>query len=94
MHDNQQVIPVGPSFATIFDYVDAGLGVPARRVLVSCAADSANPLDYRLANAPEETYARLQPGEAFALGPYQFPITQIEARGVGGSATGGYEVMS
>ncbi len=99
MHDNRQTIAEGPDFVTIFDHTDAGLGAKVMRLLVTCAADSVNPIEYRLADASgiaaaTGKVARLQPGEAIALGPFPTGIGQVDARGVGGAGTGGYEVMA
>lgn len=94
MRDNQQAISAGPTTTTIFSAAAAGRR--ARTVLVTCAHDSTNPIEYRI-DDPEDTpgeWALLQPGDAVRLGPFAQDIGTITARGVGGAGSGGVEVLS
>lgn len=96
--NNRLSIPAGPGWTDVFRAADAAGadGPGARELLLTCAADSANPLEYRVEApadppGPPEQSARLEPGEAVRLvGVNQF-IRHVVMRGVGGAATGGVE---
>ncbi|TVQ33886.1 MAG: hypothetical protein EA376_01240 [Phycisphaeraceae bacterium] len=92
---NRISIAAGPSWTDVFRSQDAGGadGAGARELLLTCAADSANALEYRLEAPadPEDEQAELKPGEAARItGSNQF-IRHVVMRGVGGAATGGVE---
>lgn len=93
--DNRIAIDEGPDFTDLFRSTDAGGtdGIGLRSVLISCAADSANPIEYRIESPadPEDEVGYLAPGEVVRLSPPGAPIQHITARGVGGAATGGVE---
>ena len=96
--NNRQNILQGPGFTDVFKSksVDNGPdGQGAREFLLSCAADSPVPLEYRVEvpGDPAGEVARLAPGETAPLrsdGPNV--INHIVMRGVGGAAIGGVEV--
>ena len=93
--NNRLSIPAGPGWTDVFRAADAGGadGPGARELLLTCAADSANPLEYRVeapADPPSES-ARLEPGEAARLAGVNQFIRHVVMRGVGGAATGGVE---
>lgn len=93
--DNRLVIPGGPAWTDVFRSAEAGGadGPGARELLLSCAADSVAPIEYRVEapKDPDSQQARLDPGEAARIvGVDQF-IRHVVMRGVGGTATGGVE---
>ncbi len=93
--DNRQVIGIGPAWTDVFRAVNAGGsdGPGSRELLLSCAADSAVPLEYRL-EAPQDPpgqQAQLKAGEAIRLVGDSQRIGHVQMRGVGGAATGGVE---
>lgn len=93
--DNRLTIPQGPSWTDVFRSQDAGGpdGPGARGLLLTCAADSAAALEYRV-EAPADPagqQARLEPGEAAQIAGVNQFIRHIQMRGVGGAATGGVE---
>ncbi|MCB9838208.1 MAG: hypothetical protein H6813_02620 [Phycisphaeraceae bacterium] len=93
--DNRQAIPIGPAWADVFRSLDAGGtdGPGARELLLTCAADSAVPLEYRVEapKDPSDEQAELKPGEAVRLVGDSQHIRHVQMRGVGGAATGGVE---
>ncbi len=93
--NNRIAVPVGPAWTDVFRSGDAGGadGPGARELLLTCAADSAFSLEYRL-EAPADPageLARLAPGEAARIGGANQLIRHVVMRGVGGGATGGVE---
>ncbi|TVQ64478.1 MAG: hypothetical protein EA379_01285 [Phycisphaerales bacterium] len=97
--NNRLSVGAGPTWTDVFRSADAG-GADgrsgARELLLSCAADSDNPIEYRVEAPadPADQQARLNPGEAARIrGANQF-IRHVVMRGVGGAATGGVEEIS
>jgi hypothetical protein len=93
--NNGIAIPAGPAWTDVFRADDAGGtdGSGARELLLTCAAGSAVPLEYRL-EAPADPagqQARLEPGEAARISGVNQFIRHVVMRGVGGAATGGVE---
>lgn len=93
--NNRIAIPIGPAWTDVFRSQDAGGtdGPGARQLLLTCAADSAFPLEYRV-EAPQDPanqQARLEPGEAARITGHNQFIRHVVMRGVGGAATGGVE---
>lgn len=90
MHDNGQTIAAAPTWTTILDAES-----PVTAGLISCVASSANPMKYRFPELDASASgATLQPGETFPFGRLGAKgITQVQAQGVGGTATGGVEVQ-
>lgn len=93
--DNRIAIPAGPAWTAVFRSADAGGadGPGARELLLTCAADSAFPIEYRLEapGDPANEQARLAPGEAARITGHNQFIRHVAMRGVGGAATGGVE---
>ena len=95
--NNRQTIAVSPTETDVFRTNDAGGtdGFGSREMLLSCASDSANALEYRVAK-PAETageWAMLKPGESIRLIGHNVMLERITCRGVSGAATGGVEEM-
>ncbi|MEQ9616659.1 MAG: hypothetical protein RLN60_01350 [Phycisphaerales bacterium] len=93
--NNRLAISIGPAWTDVFRSIDAGGtdGPGARELLLTCAADSAFPIEYRV-EAPEDPaneLARLEPGEAARITGHNQRIRHVVMRGVGGAATGGAE---
>lgn len=96
--NNRLSIPAGPDWTDAFRSEHAGGadGAGGRDILLTCAADSAVPLEYRVENPadPDGEAARLAAGEAARLDAREaFLIHHVVMRGVGGVATGGVEVL-
>ena len=71
-------------------------GFGARELLLTCAADSAFPIEYRV-DAPADPageQAELKPGEAARIKGANQRILHVVMRGVGGGATGGVEEIT
>lgn len=97
--NNRINIPAGPAFTSVYRTSREGGSdgaVGALELLVSCAADSANPVEYRLEDPadPAGETATLFPGESVRLIGATGPINHIVMRGVGGAAIGGVEVLA
>lgn len=96
--DNRLAIPAGPGWTSVYRTQDQGGAdgvIGAREMLVSCAAESANPAEYRL-ESPEDPpgqQATLLPGESVRLTGARSLIRHVVMRGVGGAATGGVESL-
>jgi len=93
--NNRQAIGIGPAWTDVFRSDGAGGndGAGARDLLLTCAADSAFPLEYRV-EAPQDPaneQAQLDPGEAARITGTNQVIRHVQMRGVGGAATGGVE---
>ena len=93
--NNRLAIPDGPGWTDVFRAEGAGGadGFGARELLLTCAADSAVPLEYRV-EAPKDPpgeQAELKLGEAVRLVGDSQHIRHVQMRGVGGAATGGVE---
>jgi hypothetical protein len=95
--DNRQTIAASPTETSVFQSDDAGGtdGFGVRELLISCASDSANDLQYRCEKPADPTgeWATLKPGECFRLIGHNRLIEHVVCRGVSGAATGGVEVM-
>jgi len=96
--DNRLTIPAGPDWTDAFRSEEAGGsdGPGARTLLLSCAADSPVPLEYRL-DAPADPngeQAQLEPGEAARIGGVNQLIRHVVMRGVDGGAVGGVEELN
>jgi len=93
--DNRQVIAIGPAWIDVFRSNDSGGsdGPGAREFLLTCAGDSAFPLEYRFDSPADPTnqQAQLAPGEAFRIEGANQLIHHVVMRGVGGAAIGGVE---
>ena len=93
--DNRQAIPIGPAWTDVFRSNDAGGsdGPGARELLLSCAPDSLNAIDYRIEVPadPVGEKARLEKGEVFRLVGRNQLIHHVQMQGVGSGATGGVE---
>jgi len=93
--NNRLAIAEGPGWTDVFRAEGAGGsdGFGARELLLTCAADSTVPLEYRV-EAPQDPpgeQAELKPGEAVRLIGDSQHIRHVQMRGVGGAATGGVE---
>ena len=93
--NNRQAIGIGPAWTDVFRSDDAGGadGPGARELLLTCTADSAFPIEYRV-EAPQDPaneQAQLDPGEAARITGHNQLIRHVVMRGVGGAATGGAE---
>ena len=96
--NNRLTIATGPSWTDVFRADGAGGsdGFGARELLLTCAADSPVPLEYRV-EAPRDPLseqAELKPGEAVRLVGDSQHIRHVQMRGAvggGGAATGGVE---
>jgi len=93
--NNRIAIADGPGWTAVFRSNLAGGsdGYGARELLLTCAADSAVPLEYRLESPadPAGQSAQLAPGEAARIRGESQQIQHVSMRGVGGEATGGVE---
>lgn len=93
--NNRIAIGAGPGWTDVFRANDAGGtdGAGARELLLSCAADSANPIEYRVEAPadPANEQARLAPGEVARITGHNQFVRRVAMRGVGGAATGGVE---
>jgi hypothetical protein len=97
--NNRIAIPAGPTWTDAYKTSQAGGSdgaVGAAEILISCAADSENAIQYRLEIPadPAGESATLFPGESVRLTGHTQPIRHVVMRGVGGSAVGGVEVLS
>ncbi len=96
--NNRLAISLGPAWTDVFQSADAGGadGAGMREVLLSCAADSDNALEYRfLAPAdPGSDVGTLAPGEVFRAVGLRQQINHIQMRGLIGAATGGIEEIA
>lgn len=93
--NNRLAIPNGPGWTDVFrSEADGGAdGAGARELLLTCAPDSAAPLEYRI-EAPQDPageQAQLATGEAARITGTNQLIRRVQMRGVGGAATGGVE---
>jgi len=96
--NNRLAIAAGPGWTAVFRAADAGGtdGPGARELLLTCAPDSANPIEYRV-EAPADPagqQAHLKVGEAARITGVNQHIRHVVMRGVGGAATGGVEETS
>jgi len=96
--NNRLAIAAGPGWTAVFRAADAGGtdGPGARELLLTCAPDSANPIEYRV-EAPADPagqQAHLKAGEAARITGVNQHIRHVVMRGVGGAATGGVEETS
>lgn len=96
--NNTIAIPAGPAWTDVFRTNGAGGSdghVGSRELLLSCAASSANAIQYRVERPadPAGEQATLQPGESVRLTGDRSLIEHVVMRGVGGAATGGVEVL-
>ena len=93
--NNRQAIAAGPAWTDVFRSADAGGtdGYGARELLLTCAADSANPIEYRVESPgdPANEQAQLFPGDAARIAGHNQLLHHVVMRGVGGAATGGVE---
>lgn len=99
--NNRIAISAGPGWTNVFQTTRAASPgtdgvVGASDVLLSCASDSSNPLEYRVEDPadPAGEVARLAPGDAVRLHGSKSLIQHIVMRGVGGAAVGGVEVLA
>lgn len=90
-------VPQGPEWTDVFKATALGgtEGYPLRDVLLSCHADSASALEYRLESPadPVGESAELQPGEAVRITSNTGGVGHIAMRGVDAAAIGGVESM-
>ena len=105
--NNRQSIAASPSTTEIFQSAtaeagDGGDGAACDGIIVSCAPDSSNPMEYRLEGPggdPSGEWARLEAGESVTLygrrnvAGAESKIHHVSARGAGGTATGGVEIV-
>ena len=93
--NNRLAIPNGPAWTDVFRSIDAGGtdGAGARELLLTCALDSANPIEYRveLPADPANEQAQLFAGDAARVEGHNQLLHHVVMRGVGGAATGGIE---
>ncbi|MBL0920921.1 MAG: hypothetical protein IBJ10_02200 [Phycisphaerales bacterium] len=96
LRNNRMNIPEGPDWTDLMKSADLGgtdglIGMS--EALLSCAADSASAMEYRVEKPadPAGQFGTLQPGEAVKLRGSRSLIHHIVGRGVDGDATGGVE---
>lgn len=98
--NNAQTIAQGAGWTDVFQADDAGGsdGSGMRDVLISVAASSANPAEYRIEGIdPTGEQGTLAAGESVRIATSRGKagqILRIQMRGVGGPATGGVEELT